>query len=289
VIEKALRFGPAGTLAGILTEPAKDRAHPGAPVVVMWNVGLNHHVGPWRFNVELARDLAARGVSSFRFDLSGLGDSEARRDTSSDHARALADVKEAMTFVASRTQATTFALIGFCSSVDAAHVVGVEDDRVVAVVYLEGYAFRTKGFWRRYALRVLQRERIVRYLKSSAPRVFGSELVGTGWQVARAAIFAREYPSTERLREDYASMVAANKKLLFVYVGGDTNYNYRGQFFEMFGSPGLEQAVDLDYFPSMDHTFFRVPDRRRVLERVTGWICSLPAAVVRRAARAGNE
>jgi hypothetical protein len=42
----------------------------------MFNMGANHRIGPRRINVKLARVLAARGVSSLRFDLGGVGDSE---------------------------------------------------------------------------------------------------------------------------------------------------------------------------------------------------------------------
>lgn len=71
VIERAVRFGPAGAF-GILSEP------PGGgrgPAVVLASVGPLHHVGPGRVWVELARLLAADGRRVLRFDLGGLGDS----------------------------------------------------------------------------------------------------------------------------------------------------------------------------------------------------------------------
>jgi Alpha/beta hydrolase family len=275
VNEKVFKFGPDGVLSGVLTEPEKGRQLRGAPAVLMWNVGLNHHVGPWRFNVDLARDLATRGVTAFRFDVSGLGDSEARRDTSSDHVRALADVRDAMTFVTKKTGAESFVLVGFCSSVDAAHVIGREDRRVAGVVYLEGYAFRTRGFWNRYALRVLDVWRIKRALKAKIPEVFGRELVGTGFSDRRPTVFAREYPTTEQLRVDFARMVQDRKKLLLIYVGGDTNYNHSDQFFEMYADESLRGRIDVDYYGDMDHTFFRVRDRLRVLDRVSNWIAEV--------------
>jgi hypothetical protein len=276
VNEKAISFGPEGVLAGVLTEPDQASWRAGAPAVLMWNVGLNHHVGPWRFNVELARMLGKRGVPSLRFDVSGLGDSETRRDTRSDHERALADVTDAIGYLEKRKIARSVILVGFCSSVDAAHVLAARDPRVAGVVYLEGYAFRTRGFWMRYPLRLVDRPRVKRFLKNALPRVFGDEVSGTGWG-QRAAVFAREYPSTEQLRRDFASMVAEKKRLLFVYVGVDTNYNHRDQFFEMYLDQGPRDGIDVDYFGDMDHTFFRVEDRQRVLERVASWVeASIP-------------
>ena len=61
-------------LAAVVTEPA--RRDPAAPVAFLLNAGLIHHVGPGRLWVELARDFAARGIASVRFDLRGVGDSD---------------------------------------------------------------------------------------------------------------------------------------------------------------------------------------------------------------------
>jgi dienelactone hydrolase len=272
VNERTVTFGPDAGLCGVMTEPDKAVEYPNAPIVLMWNVGLNHHVGPRRFNVELARALARRGVSSLRFDLAGLGDSEARRDTRSDHERAMSDVRDAMAYMEKRRGARTFILVGFCSSVDAAHIVSVEDERVVGMVYLEGYAYRTRGFWLRYPLRLIDPPRIKRFLKGALPDIFGHELTGTGWRNP-GGVFAREYPTTERLVEDYARMVREGKRLLFVYVGGDTNYNHQSQLFEMYVDAGMREKLELEYYGGMDHTFFLVQDRRRVIAKVTRFIC----------------
>ncbi|MGH9094777.1 MAG: alpha/beta hydrolase, partial [Acidimicrobiales bacterium] len=73
IIEHARRFGPG--LFGIRSEPV---AQPRGRAVVMVNVGIDHHVGPGRLWVELARKLASRGVRALRYDVSGIGDSPPR-------------------------------------------------------------------------------------------------------------------------------------------------------------------------------------------------------------------
>jgi pimeloyl-ACP methyl ester carboxylesterase len=72
--EKVVRFGPTD-LVGILCRPAE----PGlaGPVLVITNGGRNPRFGWARGSVELARQLAGEGVTSFRFDCAGLGDSPA--------------------------------------------------------------------------------------------------------------------------------------------------------------------------------------------------------------------
>ncbi|MBB4066538.1 alpha/beta hydrolase [Gellertiella hungarica] len=67
-------FGEEGRLFGILCRP---EGQPSRGVYVLVNSGDNYHVGWARMHVDFARQLAARGFSSFRIDTAGIGDSEA--------------------------------------------------------------------------------------------------------------------------------------------------------------------------------------------------------------------
>ncbi len=73
--ERALLFGPGCDLAGVLCEPEPGRAAAGLPAVLLLNTGANHHIGNGRMAVRLARRLAGLGVTSFRVDAPGIGDS----------------------------------------------------------------------------------------------------------------------------------------------------------------------------------------------------------------------
>lgn len=75
--ERPLRFGPAQSLFGVLTEPPEGSAGPGQDdtALLFLNVGHNYHIGPNRLYVNMARALAACGWRTLRFDLSGIGDS----------------------------------------------------------------------------------------------------------------------------------------------------------------------------------------------------------------------
>jgi alpha-beta hydrolase superfamily lysophospholipase len=74
VVETPMRVGPAG-LFGVMTEvPGRSSG----PTVVFVSVANEHHVGPNRLWVDLARRWATAGFRSFRLDLSGLGDSPTR-------------------------------------------------------------------------------------------------------------------------------------------------------------------------------------------------------------------
>ena len=69
--ERPLCVG-ARRLFGVLCEPHGEAR---GPLLVMLNSGVDHHVGPGRLYVKLARVLAAEGYASVRLDIGDVGDS----------------------------------------------------------------------------------------------------------------------------------------------------------------------------------------------------------------------
>jgi pimeloyl-ACP methyl ester carboxylesterase len=262
--ERAQMFGSHAGLVGVHCEP-EEGSHPGRPTAVFSNVGLNHRVGPNRFWVELARALAGDGFASLRFDLSGLGDSEPRPDDRSDSERAALDLSEALDFLGSHSNAREFVLIGNCSGVDSLHAVATRDPRVAGAVYIDGYAFRNRGYrWRRRLLTPFQPARWSRYLfrRRTYLKMLRSSSATEVWK--------RDLPSRERFTEDLEGLLARQVRLLFVYTGGmDFAYNHREQFHDTFGHRG---EVDVDFYPRADHLLSRGEDRALVRERIRRWM-----------------
>jgi alpha-beta hydrolase superfamily lysophospholipase len=71
VLERAVRLGEIGLFA-IVTEPEGGGS---GPWMMFVNVATEHHIGPGRLWVDLARQWARHGIRSVRFDVSGVGDS----------------------------------------------------------------------------------------------------------------------------------------------------------------------------------------------------------------------
>jgi dienelactone hydrolase len=266
-------------LVGLLAEPTPPIVpHPGTPAVLLWNVGINHHVGPYRFNVDLARRLATSGIISLRFDLSGRGDSEVRRDALGEMERALDDLREAAALLARRSGQQRLVPVGFCSSVDAAHRFALVDERVVGVCFIEGYAYRTAGFYLRQPLRLLEPARWRRALARRIPdRLRGAPVIRRLGRIPLSGpdddvVYVREYPRPEQLRRDLDLMAKRGARMLFVYVGKDSSYNHEGQLFEFAGTPSLADRVDVEYLGNADHAFFLPADRAQVVNRICAWM-----------------
>ncbi len=279
-VEKAVGFGPQSVLAGVWVEPAADRARPGSPTFLIWNTGINHHVGPWRFNVELTRALAAQGFSSLRFDASGLGDSDGRSDVATEQERWAADLKDAMAVAEKRRGPGTFVLLGFCSSTDPAHYVALHEPKVTGVVYVEGYAYRSRAFWTHYPLRYLDQMRWRRVLQRNLAKLSGETPPAHG-----PSIFNREYPPPEKYRDELKALLDRGVKIQITFSGGDTDFNHAEQFDDMLGDATVRPRLDLAHFRDADHTFFRVEARRVLIDHLVGWMDrSFPAPPVAKTA-----
>jgi pimeloyl-ACP methyl ester carboxylesterase len=89
------------------------------PTAVFINVAQQHHVGPARLWVELARQWAAVGIPSLRLDLSGLGDSPGRRPGNfrwiPGKPESFDDVVDAVCYV-TPDDPSNVVLVGLCSS-----------------------------------------------------------------------------------------------------------------------------------------------------------------------------
>jgi len=113
VVEHAVRLGP-GELFGIVTASEKWAA---GPTVLFLNDGHDHRTGSARSWVDLGRRLAADGLRTLRFDLSGIGDSAARPGQAAAMSRnpsALDDLLDAARAVSPEDPSDTV-FVGQCS------------------------------------------------------------------------------------------------------------------------------------------------------------------------------
>jgi alpha-beta hydrolase superfamily lysophospholipase len=143
VRETLLTFGEGKNLFGVVTEPETGLVA-SRPSICFLNVGVNHHVGPHRIWVTIARALAAAGYASIRFDFAGVGESEARSPLGENLVYAhtqVDDVRAAMAALEQRQGARRFVLVGLCSGAYATFRTTTIDDRVVGQILVNAHTF----------------------------------------------------------------------------------------------------------------------------------------------------
>ena len=279
--EKAVRFGKGTPLLGILTEPPVGTPLNGQGVVLL-NSGLLHRVGPSRLHVQVARALAPHGFAVLRFDFSGIGDSEARRDGLSFEQSAVLEAQEAMDYLATAKEAKKFTLWGLCSGADAAFLTAHADPRVTCLVQLDAWIYPT---WKyqllHYAPKLLNAKSwknvltgktvigpFLRRLSGAAAPADG-EPVGTEIVVSH---YAREFPPKPVVEAQLKALLDRGVRLLYLFSGGLEEVNYGGQYVDCFASLGVRNRITVKYDPTANHIFSGLPNQRLALQTTVSWL-----------------
>lgn len=273
-IERSQLIGPRKALVGVLTEAAAGQG-PARPMVVILNSGIIHRVGPNRLSVLLARALASQGHAVLRFDLSGIGDSEARVDALAPLDAALADIREVLDWAEAQLGVTRFILVGLCSGADHAVIYSGGDARVSGLVLMDSTVPPTLRF---HVRRVLGR--------LVDPQLWRRVLVGDAKTWARALGLRRrgveEMPPRSPdpgqaevrryLENAYRQALAESRELLAVFTDGlPARHNYARQLRDAFPGVSFEGQLRIEYFHGADHTFTEETRRDELIGLVTGW------------------
>ncbi len=277
MIELAASFGPSKHLSGTLTLP-DEGSHPRDTAFLMFNAGVIHRIGPHRFNVKLARRLAAIGWPSLRFDLAGQGDSDVAPVSQPFQQQIVADLRAAIDHLQRTTGIERIVIAGICSGAHRGLAVAQEDERVIGLWMLDGFSYPTsKSRLQRY-LRLLERN----------PAGTLASWVTWPWQQLhqRFGARARGADGAEPIEIDYGSVTPPREQFvrmletvtrrggrIFEMHSGNAlwRYSYQGQFDDAFGHLEMAQRVRSDFLPDIDHTLTRVEVQRRVIGAIVEW------------------
>lgn len=285
--EKAVRFGKSAVLNGILTEPATPT--PGAPAVLMLNPGILHRVGACRFHVHAARALAGAGATVLRFDYSGIGDSDSRKDSLSFEDAAVAETREAMDYLAETRGITQFVLLGLCSGADMAHLVARGEPRVVGLAMLDAWAYRTpKYYLKRVAPRLLSPAAWAHSIKVRMPgykRPGAANLVIDSDEVkAEVPRYVRVFPPREQIERDLHQFVERGVHLWFAF-SASADFNYAHQYQDAFSSVPFGDLLQVEYLPDANHIFTGLTHQAYLIRNVVEWYGRWAAAALAGGAR----
>lgn len=284
--ERPLVLGADANLVGIVAAPASPSATPtvpAPPVVIFLNAGVIHRVGPHRLHVKLARQLADRGITSLRLDLSGIGDSRSVPGSLSFRQSSVADTRAAMDHLASELGATRFAIVGLCSGADNALATAEVDPRVSHLVVLDPPAYVTP---RAQARRMARRVRslggaratlawganvLARRVRQKVAELRGDEGDGAAGESEDQYTGGRETPPAAVFRTQLTKLVDRGVRILAIYSGAlGVRYNHADQLFELF--PELRGRVDRAYFPDANHMFTELDEQRALMRTVIDWL-----------------
>lgn len=279
MIEKAVMLGPRRAIVGVLTTPETRENRPKTAVLIL-NAGLIHHAGPGRIHVKLARSLANMGISSIRFDYSGVGDSPVRTDNLHVLEVATQEPREVMNDL-SRKGYESFILVGICSGGYCAFKTALLDQRVIGAVAINTMDLSGKT-------EVDTRVREQRYFKESIFSLRAWKNLVTGKVnyghlfstiLARLAVKNNKQADDQVLSE-FDKISQNGQRLLFLFSGNDVRVNYLevllGNSLERLKNKG---TVSKKVIPKADHVFLRNKDQHRLIDIISDWIESLSVTV----------
>ena len=293
MIERSVTFGADGGLVGTVTlpEPA-DRPAAGVGLL-LFNAGIVHRIGPHRFNVRLARKLAAGGIPSIRFDLAGHGDSARLSGQHSFEDQAVIDVRAAMDALGVEAKVDRFAIFGHCSGAYHGYAAALADARVAGLLMLDAYRYPTFKTHAYHYLRALRQPHLAGRVLGFVRRAAG----GLGRWRAPAGRIAAEHPVPELGRVNFIPtkevfaeglkvLLARGVRIAMAYSGGEIrNYNYRRQFRDTFAPFGIADRIPVEFLPDSDHQASTLADQAALTRLVLAWAGDVLAETASAAAR----
>ena len=274
--DKVVLLGARKSAVGVVTQPAVAQEND-LPAVIILNTGIIHRVGHNRMYVTLSRELAELGHTVLRFDLSGIGDSEARSDIIDPVAASLADVQDAIDWLFGSRGAKSVVLMGLCSGADLSVAYAGGDPRVVGLVLLDPTIRRTPRYYlKHFGLRLMRGENWANLLRGR----------GRIWRffTGRSNAAAPDTPPPVQpsqpdsrvwtfLESAYGSAIKGKKQLLAIFTAGlEYQHNYRDQILNSMRLVPFGRNLRLEYFARTDHTFTFAEDRQRLFDMVKAWL-----------------
>lgn len=274
--EQVYLLGPGRSLVGIVTEQGTPGGRPGLPAIVLLNAGIIHRIGPGRMSVLLARHLAALGHVVLRFDLSGVGDSRPRADGLAPVEGALADIREAIDWLAQARQVERVVLVGLCSGADHALLYAGRDPRVVGLVLLDPSTPRTRLYYvRHYGPRLLRPKSWYNLFAGRNARVrrLAASLSGEEGEAVPSGPNLQSPQVRAILESAYRDALALGTHFLVALTSGaEDRHNYRDQVRDAFARVPFGDRLRTEYLRGVDHTFSTEAQRARLFRLVTEWV-----------------
>ena len=286
MIEEAVGFGANPTLWGVLTRPEPPTENPCG--VVLLNAGLVHRAGPHRLYVDLARGLAAMGLTTLRFDFSSVGDSEPRSDCAPFEVSAVEEVRAAMDWLQEHSACRHFILGGLCAGAEIAFKTAGRDSRVSAAMLINAPRYEQEPDPAIVA-RVDERQRAHQQVRVAIYDWDRWKRLLTGRVDYRSLIISVGRHLVEAIRslrggarafnpdiQSFAALEERGVRLLLLFSEADWGVDYVATVLgEHLKEPRAAAQVTLQTIEAADHTFTPLASRNRARAAILAWVRSL--------------
>ncbi len=278
--EEAVLLGPTQSLVGIVTDPPEGEGREHLPAMILLNAGLVHRVGPNRLYVKIARHLASMGFVVLRFDFSGQGDSDIRRDNLPFAKIAVDETEHAMHWLRTTRGRERFVLIGLCSGAAVALRAARDDARVVGAVLinpqgaddaLNSYSSNRNAaryYWQDAFFNPQRWQRVLRG-KTDYWNIFKVLTFQLQSLLARAPNVSSE---GKKIVADLCILVERHVRLLLVFSTGDTGLEY---FRLLLGNPthalNADRTLQVEVIDKADHIFTPLRCQDQLLAVMHTW------------------
>ncbi len=277
--EKAIRFGAEKSLVGILTLPKKEDRQDKLPAVIILNSGLLHRVGPNRIYVRMARELAAAGITVFRFDFAGVGDSAKDNTQRSYEERNIAATRAAMDLLEKKQDINSFMITGICSGADISFQAARIDDRIIGIAPIDFYSLPSTA----YLINAYKKRLITPHSwsnlfsgKSEVFSIFKKIFTNITFLKTAAASDNTDPNAQANLEADliagYQELADRGLNLRFLFSAGSPAYfNYQTIFAKKVAALSAARKFSVDYFETADHGFTLLYHQQQLIDAIKDW------------------
>jgi len=267
----AYSIGEDPQLVGVFTQSEQDGRDKKLPTILLFNSGLLSHVGPFRQYVRLAREFSVQGFNTFRFDLSGIGDSGRHNDSRPISERHMGDIQSVMNFLQEKHNSEHFIVMGICTGADNAHKAMVNDKRVVGAVCIDGYHYPTlRYYYNCYAPKVLRLKSWLNFMKDCFKKLSNCASSKKKEDVPDFD-YRWEVPCKSKTESEYKEFIKRNVDLLCIFTAS-WPYNYQNQLADSFRNIEFGENIQTVYFENADHVFPLTEDREKLTTTIVQWL-----------------
>lgn len=275
--ERTLSMGQTPSLQGVICEPNPTQAPPKIAMLLL-NSGVIHRVGSCRLSVTLARAICqAVNIPTVRFDFSGIGESDARRNALTADEIAMEEVIEVMNYLAQHKKIEQFILYGLCSGAYASYRAALKDSRVIAIAQIDGYCYMSwKTYWHHFAPRIFNAERwksLIMRLLGLKKRVSGAAVAGIEARFFEVPNFGN-FPPQDEVTLGLNALVKRKVRFFNVFCRSE-HYNYANQYLDCFRRVKFGDLLNLVYLENASHILAEPEDQALVVDKMVAWVKQL--------------